>query len=430
MCRNPRQRFDGTVLAQKALSGIARTRESVAMGALIDILRGSRNQNVLRHGYEQLPTFGTGHDLKGEEWAEYLSQLLNSGVMDIAYDEGHSFKLNATSWQVLKESRKVELVKFVSFEERKVARETAEPTEKPKREVIKDAMFDRLRTLRKAIADTQGVPPYVIFSDATLSEMAQKRPITEGQMKGISGVGAEKFRRFGEAFINEILGFARETAASQPNKLTKLQREISVKLTRLQMQQTRLSKHLNSPKTPLAVQAELPRYLESLKQVENTLIELQSTLQRLQAQPDEKQQQCISDLERELRGINTELGTAGDVALETLDEHSEDVSGRRVIKESTYAQTLELYQAGHSIEEMAAQRNLNPMTIASHLLKLKEEGYAINLRSFVSDAVFEEISAAARALNLKRGDAMKPLFEHFQQRYEYDVLRLVVWEMD
>ena len=217
VCRNPRQRFDGTVLAQKALSGIARTRENVAMGALIDVLRGSRNQNVLRHGYEQLPTFGTGHDLKGEEWAEYLSQLLNSGVMDIAYDEGHSFKLNATSWQVLKEGRKVELVRFVPFEERKAAREAAEPAEKPKKEVIKDAMFERLRTLRKAIADTHGVPPYVVFSDATLSEMAQKRPITEGQMKGISGVGAEKFRRFGEAFINEILGFAREASAAQPN---------------------------------------------------------------------------------------------------------------------------------------------------------------------------------------------------------------------
>lgn len=216
VCKNPRSRFDATQLAQKALSGVARTRESVAMGALIDILRGSRNQNVLRHGWDQLPTFGAGRDLKGEEWADYLAQLLNSGVMDIAYDEAHVFKLNPTSWQVLKEGKAVELVKFIPFEERQAARDAAEPKEKPKREVIKDAMFERLRTLRKAIADSQGVPPYVVFSDATLSEMAQKRPISELQMKGVSGVGEEKFRRYGEAFINEILGFAREAASTQP----------------------------------------------------------------------------------------------------------------------------------------------------------------------------------------------------------------------
>jgi ATP-dependent DNA helicase RecQ len=220
VCKNPPTCFDGTVLAQKALSGIARTRESVAMGLLIDILRGSRNQNVLRHGFDQLPTFGTGRDLKFEEWADYLSQLLNSGVVDIAYDEGHTFKLNPTSWQVLKEGRKVELVKFIPFEERQAAREAAEPKEKPKKEVIKDAMFERLRTLRKQIADSLGVPPYVVFSDATLSEMAQKRPISEFQLKQISGVGEEKCRRYGEAFINEILGFAREN--TQPgNRVVK-----------------------------------------------------------------------------------------------------------------------------------------------------------------------------------------------------------------
>jgi ATP-dependent DNA helicase RecQ len=102
VCKNPRSRFDGTVLAQKALSGIARTNQQVAMGMLIDVLRGSRNQNLLRLGYEELPTFGVGKDLTYEEWADYLSQMLNSGIMDIAYDEGHAYRLNAASWQVLK----------------------------------------------------------------------------------------------------------------------------------------------------------------------------------------------------------------------------------------------------------------------------------------------------------------------------------------
>jgi ATP-dependent DNA helicase RecQ len=210
VCRNPRTRFDGTTLAQKALSAVARTRESVAMGMLIDILRGSRNRSVLQHGYDQLPTFGVGHDLRGEEWAEYLGQLLNLGVMDIAYDEGHVFKLNPLSRQVLKGEHKPELVKFIPLAERKAKEEAQVPKEKPKQEIIRDALFERLRLLRKQMADALGVPPYVVFSDATLSEMAQKKPISEAQMKAVAGVGAEKYRRFGETFIREIVSFAKE----------------------------------------------------------------------------------------------------------------------------------------------------------------------------------------------------------------------------
>ncbi|TAH14331.1 MAG: DNA helicase RecQ [Runella slithyformis] len=210
VCRNPRSKFDATLIAQKALSGIARTRQNVAMGMLIDILRGSRNQNILRQGYDKLPTFGVGKDLRGEQWADYLSQLLNSGIIDIAYDEGHAFKLNDKSWDVLKNGLKVDLVQFVSGEERKARQEELAPKEKTKKEVIKDAMFERLRTLRKQISDKLDLPPFVIFSDATLSEMAQRRPISEAQMKAISGVGDEKYKRYGKAFIDEIVAFARE----------------------------------------------------------------------------------------------------------------------------------------------------------------------------------------------------------------------------
>lgn len=210
VCQNPRTRFDGTLLAQKALSGIARTGERVAMGMLIDILRGSRNRTVLDRGYDRLPTFGVGRDQRGEEWAEYLSQMLNSGVMDIAYDEAHSFKLNALSWQILKEGKKIELVKFIPLAERKAREEELIPKEKPKQEIIRDALYQQLLLLRKQMGDALNVPPYVIFSDKTIAEMAQKRPISEAQMMDISGVVAEKYRRYGEAFVQEIVKFAKE----------------------------------------------------------------------------------------------------------------------------------------------------------------------------------------------------------------------------
>lgn len=318
VCRNPRSRFDATVIAQKALSGIARTQEKVAMGMLIDILRGSRNRNILQHGYDRLPTFGVGHDLRGEEWAEYISQLLNSGVMDIAYDEAHAFKLNPASKQVLYGKRKVELVKFIPLSERKSREDAQLPKEKPKQEIIRDALFERLRILRKQIADRMGVPPYVVFTDSTLSEMAQKRPVSEAQMKAISGIGTERYRNYGDTFIKEIVSFAKE---------------------------------------------------------------------------------------------NTKPGT-------------------RIAKGMTYIETWDLFKAGYSLKVIAEKRDLNPVTIISHLVKLKEDGHEINLKALIDPKVYKIIVTAAQELSIRRDEPLKPLFETLNEKYDYGQIKLAlaIWE--
>ncbi|GGC02681.1 DNA helicase RecQ [Dyadobacter sediminis] len=314
VCQNPRTRFDATIIAQKALSGIARTNQKVAMGMLIDILRGSRNRNVLHYGYEQLPTFGVGTELRGEEWAEYISQLLNSGAMDIAYDEAHAFKLNPVSRQILKGERKVELVKFIPLAERKAREEELVLKEKPKQEIIRDALFERLRMMRKQMADALGVPPYVVFSDATLSEMAQKKPVSEAQMKAVSGIGAEKFRRYGETFINEIVAFAKE---------------------------------------------------------------------------------------------NTKPGT-------------------RVVKGMTYIETLDLYKEGYSVKVIAEKRELNAVTIISHLIKLKEDGHDINLKKLIDHKALTTITQAAREIQVGKNDPLKPLFELLNEQFDYGQIRLAL----
>ncbi|MFY7908523.1 MAG: DNA helicase RecQ [Emticicia sp.] len=207
VCHNPPKKFDATIFAQKALSAVARAEEKVAMGLLIDILRGAQNRAIYERGYQNLKTFGVGKELKYEEWADYITQLLNSGVVDIAYDERHALKLNSVSWQVLRGERKVDLVRFEAYDVKRARLDEEAPKEKSKKEVIKDALFEKLRILRKKIADEQNVPPFVIFSDATLSDMAQKRPINRFQMMAVSGVGEQKFRQYGDEFINEILSF-------------------------------------------------------------------------------------------------------------------------------------------------------------------------------------------------------------------------------
>jgi ATP-dependent DNA helicase RecQ len=221
VCKNPKQKFDGTLLAQKALSAIARTEQQVATGMLIDILRGSQNQNVIRKGYDKLKTFGVGREIRADEWADYIYQMLNRGIIDIAYDENHIFKLNETSWKVLKEGMKVPLSRFESMLERKTREEAQQadlPLSKTRKEVIKDALFERLRTLRKTLADERSIPPYLIFSDQTLSDMAQNKPISRLEMMAVAGVGQQKFQLYGQYFIDEVLQFVQDVPASQKIK--------------------------------------------------------------------------------------------------------------------------------------------------------------------------------------------------------------------
>ena len=209
ICRNPPTTFDGTLIAQKALSAVFRSREKVAINLLIDILRGMRNQAVLQGGYDQIKTYGAGRDLPYLDWYSYVHQMLNDGLFYIAYEEGYALKITERGHQVLKGELPLPLRKF----------QPTEKAEKPTRAGKKTAnaaasaaigtpeaqLFDKLRKLRKQIADEQGVPPYVVFSDATLQEMAAERPVSRVGMLGVSGVGMKKFETYGEAFIKLIL---------------------------------------------------------------------------------------------------------------------------------------------------------------------------------------------------------------------------------
>jgi ATP-dependent DNA helicase RecQ len=204
ICLNPPLTFDGTQIAQKALSAVARTQEQVGLGLLIDILRGSYNQQVLSRRYEAIKTFGAGRDLSYLDWQSYLQQMINDGILEIAYDQNYALKLTPLSRQILFEGRPVELVKFepaVAVAEPKAERGGS------KKEQVRDELFERLRKLRKQLADDQSMPPYVIFSDKTLEEMAAAKPTNRLAMLQVSGVGAAKYEKYGEVFINEILEF-------------------------------------------------------------------------------------------------------------------------------------------------------------------------------------------------------------------------------
>jgi ATP-dependent DNA helicase RecQ len=207
ICRHPPMRIDGTVLAQKALSAVARMQERVGMGMVIDVLRGSQNQRLLQAGYEHLPTYGVGRDLSIAAWSHYLSQLVNSGYLDIAYDEKGVLKLNATSWEVLKNQRRVALTAHVPFKLKEKAPKALPKAAKPKAE---DHIYEYLLNWRKETADRLGMAPHILFSDTTLHDVAIKKPLYFSELHHVTGMSEARIAQHGRALIKAIIDAGRE----------------------------------------------------------------------------------------------------------------------------------------------------------------------------------------------------------------------------
>lgn len=305
VCRDPRVTFDGTILAQKALSAMIRTGERVPMNLLIDILRGSRSQQVLQGGYDQIKTYGAGRDIRFEDWRNYLHQLINIGVIEIAYDQHYALRRGILADQVLYGGRKIDLVR---------PDDAPKPVvEKPrtKTESQRDELFERLRILRKQLADEQNVPAYVIFTDTTLEDMARQKPTTPDALRNVSGVGERKLQLFGKQFLDEIVGYVRG---------------------------------------------------------------------RVQA-------------------------------------------GEKP-KGATQLLTLDLYNRGLSIDEIAAERQLTSGSVASHLVQLSKSGYDIDLASLIDPYERQEIEKVIGVVGLEEGQ-LKAVYEYLGGKYDYAKLTLV-----
>ena len=213
ICRNPPQSIDGTVIAQKALSAVYRLNEQVPMGMLIDVLRGSGRREIKQLGYDTIKTYGAGRDFSQWDWQHYLMQLINLGYLEVAYDAANVLRLTSASQDVLFKNLSVELIKPTSYKERQEQEQANAKTKAPtqlKKERLRDELFEHLRQIRKEIAQKEGIPPYLIFSDATLEEMAFSKPQTEDDMLAVSGVGEKKLVQFGYRFIKAIRNYEKK----------------------------------------------------------------------------------------------------------------------------------------------------------------------------------------------------------------------------
>jgi ATP-dependent DNA helicase RecQ len=302
ICKNPPAFFDGTIIAQKALSAIIRLQESEALPVIIDFLRGSKNASIYDKGYQNLKTYGVGADISWYDWNQYLIQLINLGYCEIAFHQQNKIKLTPFAQKVLFEGERVQLNTVQKF--------TKEKPQAKERNIrtIENSLFEILRKLRSEIAKVEEVPAYIIFNDATLRQLEAERPMSDEEFLNIEGVGKAKLEKYGDAFIKAIIEF-------QKNKTVRAKKE-----------------------------------------------------------------------------------------------------------GSTYKETLEMYQSGLSVEEIAIKRSLGVGTITSHLAKLYSDGHPIDLTSFISEKEIAKIAVAK--IKLESPNALKPYFEYFEEQLAYDKIRI------
>ncbi len=304
ICKNPPLFFDGTILAQKALSAIIRLQETEPLPVIIDFLRGSKNAYIYEKEYQNLKTYGVGADLSWYDWNQYLIQLINLGYCEIAFHKQNKIRLTPLAKKVLFEGEKVQLttVKKISFDKQDVKETKSKPTA--------NSLFETLRKLRYEISKEENVPAYVIFSDAALRQMEIERPMSDSELLAIDGVGKAKLEKYGDVFIKTIIEF-------QQSKVVRKKKEAT-----------------------------------------------------------------------------------------------------------TYKETLELYQSGLSVEEIANKRKLGLSTIMSHLAKLYVDGADINLEPFISK---EEVAQIAEAqMKLESPNTLKPYFDYFEEKIDYGKIRLAL----
>lgn len=209
VCLNPPERFDATIVCQMALSAIVRTGGKEGLSTIIDILRGSAKTDIVAKGYNTLRTYGVGRDLSAAAWNAYMLQMLQMGIIDVAYDDYNHLRVTQFGWDILKGARRqVMLSKFSYTDRRATAAATKE--KKPRQGQLQDMppadkeLFEQLKATRLAIAKAQKIAPYIVFSDKVLDVIARHRPTTREEFSCLYGIGEKKTEMYWRPFTAAV----------------------------------------------------------------------------------------------------------------------------------------------------------------------------------------------------------------------------------
>jgi ATP-dependent DNA helicase RecQ len=321
ICLSEYEKFDATLIAQKALSAVFRLKEGFGSNYVIDFLRGSKSEKI-REEHKQLKTYGVGAEFSKPDWQRYLRELVSLGYLLVTDDEYPVLKLTAKSESVLKGQQKVELIASQTIEERE-------------QEVIpyEAGLLDELKLTRRDIALNENVPAYIILSDATLLEMATYLPQSLDELRLISGFGDVKLARYGREFLIPVKNYC--------------------------------AKH-----------------------------DLGSRIK-----------QKVPKRERKVRTERTSKPRKTD---------------------NTRTESFSLFRAGKTVEHIAAERGLSPMTIESHLTYFVQSG-EMDVLELVKQ---EKIPAIQDAIESYGQDRLAPLKEVLGENYSYVEIKAVIGWMN
>ncbi|MCF8014573.1 MAG: DNA helicase RecQ [Chromatiaceae bacterium] len=373
---------DSTVIAQKALSCIHRTDERFGAAYLTNVLLGKADERMRRFGHDRVSTFGIGKELSADQWKSVYRQLVAAGLAQVDIEGHGGLRLNRQACRPL--FRGEQTVKLRRDPDRK--RSSAErraPAAAPS-DPEANALWERLRSRRRALAEEQGVPPFHVFPDSTLRELVAYRPRNPDELARISGVGVVKLERYGDAFLAELL--AHEAEHGRPEHLP--------------------------PLPPEKLRPERGR-------------DLRGGAGRGSSGAGTGPSTWAGTAARTGVGAGAGAGTASSTTSTS--------SGR--IWESglsnTVRETLELARAGADIDEIAHTRALKPTTVYSHLARCIELG-ELSLREVVSlsEGELKTIRYALEQIPPDSAMALKPAFDALNGEYDYGVLRCVRAGMD
>lgn len=202
ICKNPPSLFNATKEVQKALSAVLRTGERIAQGMLVDILRGSKRKEIYEKNYDKIKTFGAGADLSAFDWSFLIQQMIQLGLLEISYQAYQQLKVTEKGKEILYGKREIELARPLALKD-KISKRKEKATPPP-RDKAMSFLLTELKKLRRKLSLEQDVAPYIIFTDASLQQMAFEKPRTLEAFKNIDGVGAKKLKTLAPAFLSLI----------------------------------------------------------------------------------------------------------------------------------------------------------------------------------------------------------------------------------
>lgn len=389
ICKNPPQYFDGTVIAQKICSAVARLKEQESVNMVVDVLRGAKNAQVYEKAYHKVKTYGAAKDIAWRDLQDYVIQLINQGVLEIWFHEHGRLILTSSAKEILFNGRKVNLANL----EQTVKPQTT--VEEPKE---RGELFEKLRQLRMKLAKEKNVPPYVIFSDASLQDMVEKLPETKQEFSKILGVGKVKLTNYGDPFMEII------------------KRDDSVKKKPSDAQYFRPTNRRISPRKSLYEKLDDFRLKIADKVDVNEEEIISDASLRLIAT---KEPRTKKDYFYHIENPSKWATEYADKFVKTINRHF-DVNKK---KSSSHEYSHRLYtEEGLSIEEIAVRRGIREGTVLRHLMKMYEEGTDIDFSSFISEAEVQQIQQAKKELN--NPDALRPFFEYFKEEMPYTKIKL------